>query len=60
MADQAAKIRCMEFDLKADAPPDPVYFTIDSSEEHNWSKLTRVDRGPSTARKQVTAAGYMQ
>ena len=37
-----------------------VYFTIDSSEEHNWSKLTRVDRGPSTARKQVTAAGYMQ
>lgn len=60
MADHAAKIRCMEFDLKADAPPDPVYFTIDSSEEHSWSKLTRVDYAPSTPRKQVTAAGYMQ
>jgi hypothetical protein len=60
MADPAAKIRCMEFDLKADSPPDPVYFTIDSSEEHGWSQLTRVDYAPSVPRKQVTAAGYMQ
>jgi hypothetical protein len=60
MADLQAKIRCMEFDIKADNPPSPVYFTIDSSEDQSWAKLTRVDYAPSGARKQPTAAGYMQ
>ena len=43
MADIPSKVRCMEFDIEADNPPPPVYFTIDSSDEHNWAKLTRVD-----------------
>ena len=60
MADQAAKIRCMEFDLKADSPPDPVYFTIDSSDESSWAKLSRVEHVSNTPRKQTTAAEYMQ
>ena len=61
MADIPSKIRCMEFDIKADNPPPPVHFTIDSSDEHNWAKLTRVDyTTQSTPRKQATVAGYMQ
>ncbi|MGA8617651.1 MAG: hypothetical protein WB660_03905 [Candidatus Sulfotelmatobacter sp.] len=60
MADAAAKIRCMEFDIKADNAPTPVHFTIDSNDEHSWAKLTRVDYAPSTPRKQATVAGYMQ
>jgi RecA-family ATPase len=60
MADSAAKIRCMEFDLKADSPPDPVYFTIDSSDESSWAKLSRVEHVSNTPRKQTTAAEYMQ
>lgn len=60
MADPAAKIRCMEFDIKADNPPTPVHFTIDSNEEHSWAKLARVDYAPSTPRKHATVAGYMQ
>jgi hypothetical protein len=59
MADPAAKIRCMEFDIKADNPPTPVHFTIDSNDEHSWAKLTRVDYAP-TPRKHATVAGYMQ
>jgi RecA-family ATPase len=57
MADSAAKIRCMEFDIKADNPPTPVHFTIDSDEEHSWTKLARVDYVP---RKHATVAGYMR
>ena len=60
MADPAAKIRCMEFDIKADNPPPQVHFTIDSNDEHSWAKLTRVEYAASTTRKQVTAAEYMQ
>jgi hypothetical protein len=49
----------MEFDIKADNPPTPVHFTIDSNDEHSWAKLTRVDYAP-TPRKHATVAGYMQ
>ncbi len=50
----------MEFDIKADNPPAPVYFTIDSSE--GWAKLTLVDYSDesSAPRKQASAASYMQ
>jgi len=60
MADSPSKVRRMEFDIKADNPPAPVYFTIDSSE--GWAKLTLVDYSDesSAPRKQASAASYMQ
>jgi len=60
MADSSSKVRRMEFDIKADNPPAPVYFTIDSSE--GWAKLTLVDYSDesSAPRKQASAASYMQ
>ncbi|PYX15495.1 MAG: hypothetical protein DMG84_11285 [Acidobacteria bacterium] len=57
MADSPSKVRRMEFDIKADNPPAPVYFTIDSSE--GWPKLTLVDYSDesSAPRKQASEIG---
>jgi hypothetical protein len=53
------KVRRVEFDIKADTPPEPVHFTINSSD--GWSKLTRVDYTKTNPqRKGPTAAEYLQ
>lgn len=57
IADDETKTRRMEFELKAAAPPDPVFYQIESQE--GVSRLRRVQH-QQTPRAQATAAGrYM-
>lgn len=50
------KVRRMEFDIKADESPEPVYFTIESSE--GWARIKRVDY--KHQEKSKSAAAYLR
>ena len=52
------KVRRMEFDIKADQSPDPVYFVIESRD--TWAQLKRSENYKQTAEKQRSAASLLK
>jgi hypothetical protein len=49
VVDEDQKIRKMEFEMKADQPPDPVYYRIESDQMAGLSRLVRVAYDPPAA-----------
>ena len=58
MADQDTKTRCMEFELKAAQPQDPIHYRIESTGVS--AELFRVDAPTVQRREGSTAERYMQ
>jgi hypothetical protein len=46
VADEEKKVRMMEFELKADQPPDPIFFRIESDQLAGFSRINRVAYEP--------------
>lgn len=51
MADEATKLRKMEFELKAAQPPELLHYRIDSNTENGICRLTRSHPEPEHQRK---------
>ena len=59
MANEQAKVRRMEFELKAAQPPDAVYYQIESKPESGACRLVRTEHEPRTQKRGSSLASEL-